>query len=161
MSPNGESLQYNKKHLFSMADEDKYFEPGNSRTLIDYKGWKILPLICYDLRFPNWSRNHYHDANKSLDYDLLIYVANWPAPRVDAWDTLLKARAIENLAYCTGVNRIGKDGTGKEYLGHSAVYDPKGQQLCYTENEEILTITIQKEPLNAYRTSFPAFLDAT
>jgi len=121
---------YDKKHTFSLAGEDKVYKAGDSKVIIDFKGWKICPLICYDLRFPVWSRN-------TEDYDLLIYVANWPKPRINAWDTLLQARAIENMAYCVGVNRVGMDANELEYNGHSAVYDGLGNsRLSFGENEE-------------------------
>ncbi|MGW9684316.1 amidohydrolase [Flagellimonas sp. 2504JD1-5] len=142
--PEGESMHYDKKHSFTLAGEDKVFKAGNSKLIVEYRGFKLCPLICYDLRFPVWARN-------VENYDALIYVANWPRPRVQAWDTLLKARAIENMAYCVGVNRIGKDGLGYEYSGHSAVYDVLGNQLAYSENEEILYATLDKEHIISTR----------
>lgn len=120
--PDGTFQHYDKRHTFTLANEHKTYASGTKKLIVEYKGWKICPLVCYDLRFPVWSRN-------TENYDLLLYVANWPAPRTFAWDTLLKARAIENLCYCIGVNRIGKDGNGLSYLGHSAVYDPLGKQI--------------------------------
>lgn len=136
--PNGEFKSYDKKHTFTLAGEDKVFKAGNSKLIIDYKGFKLFPLICYDLRFPVWARN-------VENYDALLYVANWPTPRIQAWDTLLKARAIENMAYCIGVNRVGSDGLGYEYSGHSAVYDVLGNQIAYSEKEVTIHATLNKE----------------
>lgn len=135
--PNGELKTYDKKHTFTLAGEHKIYEAGTSRLIIELKGFRFCPLICYDLRFPVWARN-------TEDYDVLIYVANWPKPRIAAWDTLLKARAIENMSYCIGVNRIGMDGLGHEYPGHSAVYDVLGKQLVYSEKDEILYVSLSK-----------------
>lgn len=150
---------YDKRHLFRMAEEDKTFHYGSSRTIVRWKGWRILPLVCYDLRFPVWSRNTVTDG--IFDYDLLIYVANWPKARVSAWDALLKARAIENLAYCAGVNRVGPDGNGIPYSGHTAVFDPKGDTLYFgSEREEVNLQTLDWEMLHSYRNKFPANLDA-
>jgi Predicted amidohydrolase len=117
--PNGEYKIYDKRHTFTLAGEDKTYTAGSQRLIVNYKGFKICPLICYDLRFPIWARN-------TENYDVLLYVANWPVKRIVAWDALLKARAIENMSYCIGVNRVGIDGTGHEYVGHSAVYDVLG-----------------------------------
>ena len=158
--PNGECLQYNKKHLFRMANENTYYTGGGSRTIVEYHGWKILPLICYDLRFPEWCRNHYHPTTKELDYDLILFVANWPAARIDAWDTLLKARAIENHSYSVGVNRIGIDGSQKLYDGHSSIYDPKGNHLAFSKKDEIINFSLSKDDLTNYRNDFPFYLDA-
>nr|WP_210423635.1 amidohydrolase [Croceivirga thetidis] len=135
--PEGQYKVYNKRHTFSLAGEHKVYEPGLNKLLVDFKGFKICPLICYDLRFPVWARN-------AEDYDILLYVANWPKPRISAWDALLKARAIENMAYCIGVNRVGLDGTGHQYPGHSAVYNVLGEQKVYSEKESILTTTLSK-----------------
>lgn len=144
--PSGEISTYDKKHTFTLAGEHNVYTAGLDRTLISYKGWRICPLICYDLRFPVWARNT--DA-----YDLLIYVANWPKPRISAWDALLKARAIENMAYCIGVNRIGLDGTGHEYPGHSAVYDVLGNRLdAIKPNEDLVKqVTLSKSHISKYR----------
>ncbi|NDV15258.1 amidohydrolase [Muricauda sp. TY007] len=138
VSPEGVLEVYDKKHTFTLAGEDKVYKAGNKKLIFEYKGFEICPMICYDLRFPVWSRN-------TEDYDVLIYVANWPKKRINAWDTLLKARAIENMAYCIGVNRIGTDGVDFEYNGHSAVYDVLGEPLAYSEEEEILYATLDKE----------------
>lgn len=137
VQPNGIFAWYDKRHTFTLAGENLKYRSGNSRTIITYKGFRICPFICYDLRFPVWSRN-------TENYDLLLYVANWPEPRIAAWDTLLKARAIENMAFVAGVNRIGTDQEGHTYPGHSAVYDPLGASLGFSKNEEILEVTLEK-----------------
>ncbi|WBU90447.1 nitrilase family protein [Cellulophaga omnivescoria] len=129
---------YNKKHTFTLAGENKVYQAGNNKLIVTYKGFKICPLICYDLRFPVWARN-------TEDYDILLYVANWPKQRITAWDTLLKARAIENMSYCIGVNRVGKDNTDYEYTGHSAIYDTLGNKICFSVSEEILQTTLSKQ----------------
>jgi predicted amidohydrolase len=151
--PNGSYETYDKKHLFTLADEQKTYSAGKKRLIIDYKGWKICPLVCYDLRFPVWSRN-------TEDFDLLIYVANWPEKRTEAWDALLKARAIENMCYVAGVNRVGLDGNKHNYLGHSAVYDMLGKQISRLNYEEVFTECLQlnKEELEETRKRF-AFLN--
>lgn len=118
---------YDKKHLFSLAKEEQTYAAGTQKLIVEYKGWKFCPLICYDLRFPVWARN-------TEDYDVVLFVANWPEMRTSAWDALLKARAIENMAYCVGVNRVGEDGNGYPYSGHSAVYDALGNLLTKSEN---------------------------
>ncbi|SHG53335.1 nitrilase family protein [Flagellimonas flava] len=144
VTPDGLVSQYDKKHTFTLAGEDKVYVAGTDRLLVTYKGFKLCPMICYDLRFPVWSRN-------TENYDVLIYVANWPKPRIAAWDTLLRARAIENMSYCIGANRIGLDGLGHEYPGHSAVYDVLGNPLVYSEKEEILYTTLDKEHITSQR----------
>lgn len=143
--PDGRVDHYDKKHLFSYGKEDDHYTPGNERKVIDYKGWRIMPVICYDLRFPVWSRNN-------LNYDLMIIVANWPAPRIHHWDALLKARAIENQCYLAAVNRIGKDGNGLEYPGHSAVIDMNGISLISMDDKAgVEKIAIEKDTLEHYR----------
>lgn len=155
VEPSGTYDYYDKRHLFRMAREHESYESGNKRIIKEWKGWRICPLICYDLRFPVWSRN------VALQYDLLLYVANWPAVRSHVWNTLLQARAIENLSYVVGVNRIGNDGNGIPHTGDSAVVDFKGEVLERTSGEErIIIYTLQKESLTAFRTRFPAHLDA-
>ena len=125
-----------------------------------FRGWKIMPLICYDLRFPAWSRNRYDAENDVLDYDLLIYVANWPKPRTEVWNTLLRARSMENLCFSIGLNRIGKDGEGVEYDGHSAVYDFKGQAISsISDQASIETVELDLEALQSFRKKFPNHLD--
>jgi len=155
MTPEGMFSFYDKRHLFRMAGEEKIYYSGSSKIFPEIKGWKILPLICYDLRFPVWSRNIDHE------YDLLLYVANWPAARRHAWNTLLKARAIENLSYVAGLNRTGEDGKGLHYSGDSAVIDFKGEELYYFgEKEHHQTITLSYHALKEFREKFPANLDA-
>lgn len=153
--PNGEYKTYHKRHLFRMANENDFYSFGKERLTIEYKGWKICPLICYDLRFPIWSRN-----NENID--LYIYIANWPQARLTAWSKLLQARAIENLAYVTGVNRVGLDGKEIPYSGGSVVIDFKGDVITsHTDNtESILTTELSKEDLINFREKFPAHLDA-
>jgi omega-amidase len=161
MEPGGNFKTYDKRHLFRMAVEHKTYSAGESLLVATWKGWRICPLICYDLRFPVWSRNTYDATAQQLNYDLLIYVANWPAARVVAWDALLKARAIENLCYAVGVNRVGLDGNGIEYNGHSALYSPKGEVVFISEGmETIKTLELNANSLKAFRDKFPAFLDA-
>lgn len=148
VKPDGDYQHYDKKHLFSYADEDQHFTAGSERLIVDHKDWRICPLICYDLRFPVWSRN-------DMDYDVLIYIANWPAPRQAAWQSLLKARAIENMSYVAGVNRIGTDGNDHSYAGGSVVYDMLGQALCAAKNQEISkTITLNYGELKKQRKRF-------
>ena len=146
IEPNGQIVTYDKRHTFTLAGEHKVYEAGKKKTIVNYKGWKLCPLICYDLRFPVWARN-------TENYDLLIYVANWPKPRINAWDALLKARAIENMSYCIGVNRIGQDANGHLYPGHSAVYDVLGNRLDNIEpnKEAVAIITLLKSHISNYR----------
>ena len=152
--PDASYKLYDKRHTFSLANEDKTYTAGTRKLIVDYKGWKICPLICYDLRFPVWARN-------TEDYDLLIYVANWPEKRVEAWDALLKARAIENMSYCIGVNRTGEDGDGYIYNGHSAVYDPLGKAITELNREEEFTteIGLEKQYLKEVREKFKFLQD--
>jgi len=161
MQPNGELEFYDKRHLFRMADEEKYFSMGSKKIIKEWLGWKIFPLVCYDLRFPVWSRNTFDKRTGTGAYDALIFIANWPQPRINAWDTLLRARAIENQSYCVGLNRVGKDGAGNIYNGHSAAYSPKGDQIIFLEEEErIETITLNYQELAEFRQKFPAYRDA-
>lgn len=139
--PSGEILYYDKRHLFSLAGEDKIYTSGQEKVIIEYRGFKICPLICYDLRFPVFSRN-------VENYDVLLYVANWPKPRVNAWDSLLKARAIENMCYVIGVNRIGFDSNNHEYVGHSQAVDFLGNYLVEPfENEAVKIVTLDKDEM--------------
>lgn len=135
--PDGSYKTYDKRHTFTLAKEDETYTAGTERLIVEYKGWKICPLICYDLRFPVWARN-------TVDYDLLIYVANWPETRINAWDVLLQARAIENMSYCIGVNRTGEDGNKYRYNGHSGAFDSLGRPLFPHERDaeftEIVTL---------------------
>jgi len=144
IEPSGKISFYNKRHTFTLAEEDKVYKAGTERLIIEYLGFKICPMICYDLRFPVWARN-------DVNYDVLIYVANWPTPRIFAWDTLLKARAIENMSYCIGVNRSGVDFKGHKYNGHSAVYDCLGECLTYSDEQTVLYTTLNKEHIEDVR----------
>lgn len=160
MRPDGEYTTYDKKHLFRMSEEHEIYSAGQDRVVVEWKGWKICPLICYDLRFPVWSRNETHDDG-TLAYDLLLYVANWPAQRVHIWQSLLQARAIENLSYCIGVNRVGEDGMGITYNGHSLAFNYKGEVISDLKDEEkIITLKLDTSELAAFRKKFPAHLDA-
>lgn len=154
ISPENE-YYYDKRHLFRMGEEPKFFSSGDKRLIFNYKGFNICLLICYDLRFPVWARN------VDNEYDLLIYTANWPSSRNDVWNTLLKARAIENMCYVCGVNRVGEDGNGLKYDGYSKILNAKGEELssiCHGEDAE--TIILSKEDLNKFRTKFPVWKDA-
>ncbi|WP_317172169.1 amidohydrolase [Hymenobacter sp. BRD67] len=154
--PDGSYSAYDKRHLFRLAGEHLVYSAGTSRLLEEWRGWRIRPLICYDLRFPVWSRNDRHDP-----YDLLLYVANWPQARAEIWKTLLRARAIENMAYTLGVNRLGTDGIGQEYSGQSALLDIHGEYLAQAGNlQTVLTHTLQAGPLEGYREQLPFLLDA-
>lgn len=161
MEPEGNFKTYDKRHLFRMAEENHIYTPGESLLIGHWKGWRICPLICYDLRFPVWSRNRWNPSLKKASYDLLLYVANWPKVRIDAWETLLRARAIENLSYVVGVNRVGHDGNNVEYNGQSSIISPKGDTIFSVEGiEATRTTTISANSLQAYRDKFPAFMDA-
>ena len=151
---NGEILHYDKRHLFTFGDEHNHFSAGENRLVFELKGWKICPLICYDLRFPVWSRN-------TEDIDLYIYTANWPEVRIPVWDTLLRARSIENVSYVIGVNRIGVDGTDKKYSGNSVVLDFKGDSILdFPKNENFTGIvSLTKSNLMKFREKFPALKD--
>lgn len=156
VQPDENVLTYDKRHLFRMAEEDKHFTAGEERLIVEWKGWKVCPLICYDLRFPVWSRN-------SLPaFDCLIYVANWPEARKEPWYKLLEVRAIENQVYVVGVNRVGFDGKDISYSGNSAVIDPKGNSISNikTKLNETVTIELNKQALEDFREKFPVGLDA-
>ncbi|CAN5427868.1 amidohydrolase [soil metagenome] len=161
MEPGGDFKTYDKKHLFRMGEENTVYSSGKTKLIAHWRGWNICPLICYDLRFPVWSRNGWDNNNSIMDFDALIYVANWPETRVSAWDILLRARAIENLSYVIGVNRVGLDGKEVAYNGHSVAIGPKGETLYSAgEVEDIKTIVLNGQELMAYRSKFPAYLDA-
>ena len=161
MEPGGQFKTYDKRHLFRMANEHKVFSPGESMLIGTWKGWRICPLICYDLRFPVWSRNRWDAHARKLSYDVAVYVANWPTTRIDAWSTLLKARAIENFSYVVGVNRVGLDGNGVEHNGNSSVISPKGEYIYTNEGTESMrTVELSSNSLEAFRDRFPAFQDA-
>ncbi len=160
MQPDGQFDTYDKRHLFRMAGEDAVYTAGTQRIVKEWKGWRVCPLICYDLRFPVWSRNHQTESS-DFDYDLLLYVANWPAARRNAWNVLLQARAIENLSYVVGVNRVGEDGQNHSYSGESAIVDFKGDVLFRQADTEIVhQQTLSLDELRAFRAKFPANLDA-
>lgn len=157
---NGLQLFYDKRHLFRMAGEHKSYAGGTQRPVFNLKGWRICPQICYDLRFPAYVRNRFDESGRG-EYDLLVYVANWPAVRVSHWSLLLKARAIENQAYTIGVNRVGEDGNGIPYSGDSAVVDPKGNVLVEGRlQEQLLKARLDGEAMEAYRKKFPVWMDA-
>lgn len=160
MQPDGQFDTYDKRHLFRMAGEDGFYTAGSNRIIKEWKGWRICPLICYDLRFPVWSRNT-NGQSTDFAYDLLLYVANWPAARRHAWSTLLQGRAIENVSYVAGVNRVGTDGNGHPYSGDSALIDFKGDVLFRQADTEVVhQQTLSLNELQAFRQKFPANLDA-
>ena len=175
MLPNGQHGHYDKRHLFGYAEEDQHYTAGNKRLIASVKGWKINLQICYDLRFPVWARNRVLQSENiteegsvneiateiiAPEYDILIYVANWPERRNHAWKTLLCARAIENQCYVIGVNRMGRDGNNINHSGNSLVIDPLGEVLYHmAEDEDIFTITLQKEHLLDVRNKFPFWKD--
>lgn len=155
VSPENNFWSYDKRHLFRMGNEDKSFTAGNKRVIISYRGVRILPNICYDLRFPVWSRN-------INDYDLLINSANWPLSRKEVWTTLLKARALENQCFVAGANRTGTDGAGIRYCGSSQLINPRGEILASAEEEteSIVSAEISMSELNDLRKKFPVWMDA-
>ncbi|QCA05420.1 amidohydrolase [Pantoea vagans] len=155
VEPDGTLHQYDKRHLFRMADEHHHYQPGEQRQVFEWRGWRILPQICYDLRFPVFSRNR-------NDYDLALYVANWPAPRALHWQALLLARAIENQAYVAGCNRVGSDGNEHHYSGDSQIISPQGEILRAAEPHQRarLDAELSLDALKAYRERFPAWQDA-
>ena len=149
--PNGKITLYDKRHTFTLAGESKVYSKGKTKTIIDYKGWKFLPQVCYDLRFPVWSRN-------DSDYDVLFYLANWPTPRISHWKKLLISRAIENMSYCVGVNIVGSDPENK-YNGYSCIINPNGEHCVdMTENEAVIYYQLNKSDINNIRKSLN-FLD--
>jgi omega-amidase len=155
VSPDNELSFYNKRHLFSMSGEDNIFSKGRNKLIFSFRGFRICPFICYDLRFPVWSRN-------LNEYDLMINSANWPESRREVWNILLKARAIENQCYVAGANRVGIDGEGIKYCGESAIIDPKGYIIVSDNNykERILTAEISLSELSEFRKKFPVSNDA-
>jgi predicted amidohydrolase len=165
MLPNGEYGYYDKRHRFAYAGEDEKFSPGSKRLIASVKGWKINLLVCYDLRFPVWSRQNPKSAGnqtaKEPEYDAIIYVANWPERRNNAWKTLLPARAIENQCYVIGVNRVGNDGQNIYHSGDSMIIDPMGEVLYHNKDEEdVFTIVLDKTHLQTIRQKFPFWKDA-
>ena len=155
VKPTGEATFYDKRHLFTFAGEDQHYKAGQERVVVEWRGWKILAQICYDLRFPVFSRN-------TGDWDLALYVANWPAVRINAWSTLLAARAIENCAWVCGVNRIGSDGNNLPYNGHSAIFGPRGEHVLTSPLQpgvDCVEAVLSMDDLLAYRQKFPALSD--
>ena len=150
--PDGKTKIYDKRHLFTMGEENEHYSAGSEKLIVEYKGWRFCPMICYDLRFPVWSRN-------TENYDVLLYVANWPAVRHEVWKTLLQARAIENQSYCIGVNRIGKDGSGLEYNGDSCVIDARGNAKFMGSKEQVTSFNISQNELKKFRDKFPVLND--
>jgi omega-amidase len=165
MLPNGQYGVYDKRHRFAYAGEDEHYTSGSKRLIASVKGWKVNLLICYDLRFPVWARNvpisQAAEGKDGPEYDMLIYVANWPDRRSLAWRTLLQARAIENQCYVVGVNRVGDDANNIHYQGESMVIDPMGEILyCKKDAEDIFTITLDREHLQTVREKLPFWKDA-
>ena len=161
MPPDGSHAQYDKRHLFRMAGEHERYAGGATRLVVELAGWRIRPLVCYDLRFPVWSRNRYDRTAQAFDYDVLLYVANWPSARRTPWRTLLRARAIENWCYCAGVNRVGADGNDLHYAGDSVVADFAGEALVELgAHEQVVTVALDARRLATHRERFPAWMDA-
>jgi predicted amidohydrolase len=160
VTPDGKVSYYNKRHLFTMAGEQNHYGAGSEKCIVDYKGWNIALFVCYDLRFPVWSRNVLSNGEPS--YDLALYVANWPEKRSHAWKTLLQARAIENVCYVAGVNRVGVDGKENVYSGDSLIVDFKGEVLVQDEAQKPFTrsVELDKDALIEFRKVFPSLLDA-
>lgn len=155
-TPDGECQVYDKRHLFRMGGEHRHYSPGSHALIVEFRGLRLCPLVCYDLRFPVWSRRR-----PELDYDLVVYSANWPAVRRHAWQALLRARAIENQAYCVGVNRVGDDGHGVAHLGDSVALDFMGTPLLELQDDaRVATVSIDPDAVRAWRDKFPAHLDA-
>ena len=159
MRPDGSFATYDKRHLFRMSDEYKIMDSGDKRTVVEINGWKLNLLVCYDLRFPVWARNTYKNGN--YEFDVMIYVANWPSSRSHIWQTLLRARAIENQTYVIGVNRVGNDGFGTPYTGDSMIIDPVGNIVTQLNpNEETIhTSTMSLKTLLEFRKAFTLGLD--
>ena len=161
--PNGTFGWYDKAHTFRVSGEYDIISRGSRREVFEYKGWKIKPAVCYDLRFPKWLRNNVECGMRTeeLSYDLLLVCANWPGSRHEAWSTLIKARAIENISYVLGCNRCGEDGVGGNYTGNSALIDYKGFPLAEAEpgSNQLVTVTLNKEKLDIFRQHWPLYLD--
>lgn len=156
LTPEGEAWFYDKRHLFRMGHETECYTPGRERLVVNYRGWNICLLVCYDLRFPVWSRN------RRNEYDLLLYVANWPASRRHVWDILLQARALENISYVCGVNRVGEAPHGILHDGGSAAWSPRGERMASVPDHTTgtVTLTLDGEVLKHFRERFPAWRDA-
>ena len=160
MLPNGQSGYYDKRHCFAYAGEDEHYTPGSKRLIAQVKGWKLNLQVCYDLRFPVWARQQQTETGE-MEYDVLVYVANWPQRRAHAWKTLLQARAIENQAFVVGVNRVGNDGNNIYHSGDSMVIDPLGEILYHQADKPgAHTITLHRETLEEVRSKFPFWKDA-
>ena len=160
MLPNGQYGYYDKRHLFAYGEEDKHYASGSKRLIASVNGWKVNLMVCYDLRFPIWARQQF-DEDRNFEYDVLIYVANWPERRNTAWKSLLRARAIENQCYVIGVNRVGNDGSDIYHSGDSTVIDPLGEILYEkAHDEDIFTIQLNKGQLNSIRKKFQFWRDA-
>ena len=158
--PSGNVYTYDKRHLFRMAHEDQSFTQGEQNIILNINGWNIRPFVCYDLRFPVWSRNKYHKES-GWDYDLAVYVANWPSARTLAWKALAIARAIENQSYVVALNRVGIDGKGHKYSGDSQVINSYGEVICHLDDHEyVQVVTLDREILKKHRKDFPVGLDA-
>lgn len=156
VTPDGSVQYYDKRHLFRMLGEDRRYAAGRDKLLVAWRGWRILPLVCYDLRFPAWCR-----STAAAPWDLMLVVANWPAPRAQHWRTLLQARAIENLGYVAGVNRIGRDGNGLDYAGNSVIVDPLGNEVLQAEGTAgVFCGELSAATLRDWRERFPAWMDA-
>jgi omega-amidase len=160
--PSGNYSEYNKRHLFRMAKEEQHYKQGSERIIREIGKWKVCPLVCYDLRFPVWCRNKWHRNENRWDYDVLIFVANWPEIRSYPWKQLLIARAIENQCYVIGVNRVGEDGNGYAHSGDSVVINPKGEAISKIQpgKEQAETIKLDMKYLEEYRKQFPVGMDA-
>jgi predicted amidohydrolase len=155
VQPDGVIYHYDKRHLFAYADEHNHFTAGDKRLIVSVKGFRICPMVCYDLRFPVWARN------KDEEYDVLLYIANWPERRSLAWRTLLQARAIENLSYVVGVNRVGQDAKGLNYKGESSVFSPLGETIWqHADSALVYTITLEKDMVDNTRNHLPFLKDA-
>ena len=159
MRPDGSYELYHKRHTFTIGGENPPIEKGSEQLIVTLNGWRIKPMVCYDIRFPVWSRNHYE--NGQYEYDLGIYLANFPASRIFVWDTLLMARAIENQAYFIGVNRVGDDPEGVHYSGDSQIINPKGQVICMAKSdmEAVVPFVLDYEKLQSFREKFPVGKD--
>ena len=159
MRPDGSFELYHKRHTFTLGGETLPVERGSESLIVELNGWRIKPMVCYDIRFPMWSRNHFQDGRYA--YDLGIYLANFPASRMNVWDTLLQARAIENQAYFVGVNRIGDDPEGVHYSGDSQIINPKGEVVCMAKSdvEAVVPFTLNYEKLHSFREKFPVGKD--
>jgi len=159
VKPDGEASSYDKKHLFRISGEDRRYAAGGKKLIVEWRGWRLCPMICYDLRFPVWTRNR--PEGHPQHYDALLFVANWPSRRREHWRQLLIARAIENQACCIGLNRVGSDGNGLDYSGDSLVLAADGEVLLDCRDKSgVFSATLAREPLAAYRTRFPCHKDA-